>query len=53
MYRFFIHRPIVAIVIAIFMVILGVASALTRPVAQFPSIVPPEIRIQTTSSNSP
>ncbi len=48
MYRFFIHRPIVAIVIAIFMVILGVAAALTRPVAQFPSIVPPEIRMQTT-----
>src|SRR5580692_1380147 len=38
MYRFFINRPIVAMVIAI----------LTLPVSQFPNIVPPEIRIQTT-----
>src|ERR1700759_2039942 len=47
MYRFFINRPIVAIVIAILMVIIGTVSMLTLPVAQFPEIVPPEIRIQT------
>jgi hydrophobic/amphiphilic exporter-1 (mainly G- bacteria), HAE1 family len=48
MYRFFINRPIVAIVIAILMVLVGVVSMLTLPIAQFPSIVPPEIRIQAT-----
>jgi HAE1 family hydrophobic/amphiphilic exporter-1 len=48
MYRFFINRPIVAIVIAILMVLIGGVSMLSLPVAQFPSIVPPEVRIQTT-----
>ena len=48
MYRFFINRPIVAMVIAIVMVLVGAASMFTLPVSQFPSIVPPEIRIQTT-----
>src|ERR1700743_1414600 len=48
MYRFFINRPIVAMVIAILMVIIGIVSMLSLPVAQFPNIVPPEIRIQTT-----
>src|ERR1700690_2805567 len=48
MYKFFINRPIVAIVIAILMVIIGMVSMLSLPVAQFPNIVPPEIRIQTT-----
>ena len=48
MYRFFINRPIVAMVIAILMVIIGAVSMVSLPVAQFPSIVPPEIRIQTT-----
>src|SRR4051812_1559632 len=48
MYRFFINRPIVAMVIAILMVIIGAVSMLTLPISQFPQIVPPEIRIQTT-----
>jgi len=48
MYRFFINRPIVAIVIAILTVIIGAVSMVSLPVAQFPNIVPPEIRIQTT-----
>ncbi len=48
MYRFFINRPIVAMVIAILMVIIGLVSMVSLPVAQFPNIVPPEIRIQTT-----
>ena len=48
MYRFFINRPIVAMVIAIVMVLVGIVSMLTLPVAQFPNIVPPEIRLQTT-----
>src|ERR1700689_5246800 len=48
MYRFFINRPIVAIVIAILTVIIGTVSMLTLPISQFPSIVPPEMRMQTT-----
>src|SRR5208282_5720252 len=48
MYRFFINRPIVAMVIAILMVLVGVISMLTLPISQFPQVVPPEIRIQTT-----
>ncbi len=47
MYRFFINRPIVAMVIAILQVIVGIVSLVSLPVAQFPNIVPPEIRIQT------
>src|SRR6201992_3448907 len=48
MYKFFINRPIVAMVIAILMVIIGAVSMTSLPVSQFPNIVPPEIRIQTT-----
>ena len=48
MSRFFINRPIVAMVIAILTVIVGGIIIFTLPVAQFPSIVPPETRIQTT-----
>ena len=48
MYRFFINRPIVAIVIAILMVLIGTVSMLTLPISQFPNIVPPEMRMQTT-----
>jgi len=45
---FFINRPIVAIVIAILQVVVGLVTMLGLPVAQYPNIVPPEIRIQTT-----
>ena len=48
MVRFFIHRPIVAMVIAIITVLVGVVSVLRLPVAQFPNLVPPEIQVQTT-----
>jgi hydrophobic/amphiphilic exporter-1 (mainly G- bacteria), HAE1 family len=48
MSRFFIRRPIVAIVIAIITVIVGVVSMLTLPTAQYPNIVPPEIMVQAT-----
>jgi HAE1 family hydrophobic/amphiphilic exporter-1 len=45
MSKFFIRRPIVAIVIAILTVVLGVVSMLTLPTAQFPDIAPPEIQV--------
>jgi len=43
--KFFINRPIVAMVIAILMVIVGAVTIATLPVAQFPNIVPPEIQV--------
>ena len=48
MARFFVNRPIVAIVIAIVMVIVGVVALLGLPISQYPNIVPPEIFINTT-----
>ena len=48
MARFFINRPIVAMVISIIMVMVGAISMLMLPVAKFPKIVPPEIQLQTT-----
>ena len=48
MSRFFINRPIVAMVIAILTVLVGVISMLMLPVAQFPDIVPPEVTIMAT-----
>src|SRR6267142_2559759 len=48
MSKFFINRPIVAMVIAILMVIVGAVTIASLPVAQFPNIVPPEIRLQAT-----
>ena len=48
MSRFFINRPIVAMVISIMFVALGLVAMFQLPVAQFPDIVPPEIQIWTT-----
>src|SRR6202045_14299 len=48
MSRFFIDRAIGAMVIAILMVIVGAVTIGSLPVAQFPNIVPPEIRLQAT-----
>src|SRR5438552_12635049 len=48
MSKFFINRPIVAIVISILTVIVGAVTIASLPVAQFPNIVPPEIQLQAT-----
>src|SRR5882762_3926603 len=48
MSKFFIDRPIVAMVVSILMVIVGAVTITSLPVAQFPNIVPPEIRLQAT-----
>ncbi len=45
MSKFFINRPIVAIVIAIFTVIVGAVTVAQLPVAQFPQIAPPEVQV--------
>lgn len=46
MSKFFINRPIVAMVISIIIVIVGLVTMVSLPVAQFPKVVPPEIYIQ-------
>ncbi len=48
MSKFFINRPIVAMVISILLVIIGAVTIATLPVSQFPSIAPPEVMIQAT-----
>ncbi|MFA7605915.1 MAG: multidrug efflux RND transporter permease subunit [Rhodocyclaceae bacterium] len=45
MSRFFIDRPIVAMVISILMTIVGLVAMSSLPVAQYPEIVPPQINI--------
>src|ERR687886_690146 len=45
---FFIKRPIVAMVISIVTVIAGAVAMWSLPIAQFPSIVPPQIIVSTT-----
>ena len=44
--RIFIHRPILATVIAIIIVICGLTAMLNMPVAQYPNISPPTISVQ-------
>jgi HAE1 family hydrophobic/amphiphilic exporter-1 len=48
MSKFFINRPIVAIVIAILMVLVGVVAMLSLPTAQFPNIADPMIQVKAT-----
>jgi len=48
MSKFFINRPIVAMVIAIVTVIVGAVTIIGLPIAQFPNIAPPEIQILAT-----
>ncbi|PXW24301.1 efflux RND transporter permease subunit [Paraburkholderia caballeronis] len=48
MAKFFIDRPIFAWVIAIILMLAGIASVFTLPVAQYPTIAPPAIQISAT-----
>src|SRR5947199_2327781 len=48
MSKFFINRPIVAMVIAILTVIVGAVTIASLPVALFPNIAPPEVQVQAT-----
>ena len=45
---FFVRRPIVAIVIAIFMLIIGGISIIGLPIEQYPNITPPVVRVTST-----
>src|SRR4051795_12080176 len=48
MSRFFVNRPIVAMVMSIVIVMLGVVAMKGLPIAQYPDIVPPMIQVTTT-----
>src|SRR5437667_5314472 len=47
MSEFFVRRPIVAIVIAILMTLIGGVCILALPIAQYPKIAPPEVQVRT------
>ena len=47
MAKFFIHRPIFAIVIALIIVLVGILAAIQLPIAQYPQISPPTISVST------
>ena len=47
MSEFFVRRPIVAIVIAILMTLVGGVCILALPIAQYPKIAPPEVQVRT------
>src|SRR6187431_981691 len=48
MARFFVNRPIVAMVMSIIIVLLGAVAMRGLPIAQYPEIVPPMIQVTTT-----
>ena len=43
--NFFVHRPIVAIVIAIVIVIVGAVSLIGLPIEQYPNLTPPIVQV--------
>lgn len=45
MAEFFVRRPIVAMVISIFIVIIGTISMLQLPIAQYPELTPPMVNV--------
>jgi hydrophobe/amphiphile efflux-1 (HAE1) family protein len=48
MARFFVNRPIVAMVLSIIILLLGAVAMRGLPIAQYPEIVPPMIQVTTT-----
>ena len=44
--NFFVHRPIVAMVIAIIIVIVGTISLIGLPIEQYPNLTPPIVQVQ-------
>ena len=47
MAKFFVNRPIVAMVISIVIILLGLVALQRLPIAQYPDIVPPMIQVST------
>ncbi|MEG1055821.1 MAG: efflux RND transporter permease subunit, partial [Janthinobacterium sp.] len=48
MSKFFIHRPIFAWVIAIFVILAGIVAITKLPISQFPTVAPPTISVTAT-----
>jgi hypothetical protein len=46
--RFFIDRPIFAVVISVLLVLAGLAAMRALPIAQYPEIAPPVVTVQAT-----
>jgi len=46
--NFFVHRPIVAMVIAIITVIVGAVSVIDLPIEQYPNLTPPVVQVRGT-----
>ncbi|MFB4342920.1 efflux RND transporter permease subunit, partial [Pantoea sp. CS_6] len=46
--QFFIRRPVFAWVIALCIMLFGILSIVSLPVAQYPDVAPPQISIQAT-----
>ena len=47
MSKFFINRPIFAIVLSLIITIVGLVSMLTLPIARYPEITPPQVHVTT------
>jgi hydrophobic/amphiphilic exporter-1 (mainly G- bacteria), HAE1 family len=47
MFKIFIHRPILSLVISIFITLLGLLALYQLPITQFPDIVPPAVTVTT------
>jgi hypothetical protein len=45
--KFFIERPVLANVIALFTILIGAVSLYALPVAQYPQITPPTVQVTT------
>src|SRR5436309_16127458 len=45
MARFFIERPVFAIVIALVIILLGAVSIPSLPIAAYPQVVPPQVQV--------
>ena len=43
----FTHRPVLSIVISVFIILLGIIALMKLPITQFPSIAPPEVTVTT------
>jgi len=52
MSEFFIHRPILAIVVSLVTMIIGIVTLAFLPVSLFPNITPPEIFVSATDPGS-
>jgi hydrophobe/amphiphile efflux-1 (HAE1) family protein len=46
--RFFLNRPIFAMVLSILIVLIGLVALLHLPIEQYPNITPPQIQVSTT-----